>query len=69
MGTVPVHTRVVVRYLLFTGSATDALGELIERDERGCTVATRLGPERIPFTRVIAARTVPPPPPRRLAGA
>lgn len=62
---VPLGERVVVRYLLPSGSATDALGELVERDATSCVVRTRRGPVRIPLAEVVAAKPVPPAPQRR----
>lgn len=64
--TIPLGTRVVVRYLIEDGErATDALGELLERSDEAVVVATRSGPEIVPFTQVLLAKPVPPPPPRR----
>ncbi|MFB8145967.1 hypothetical protein ACFC1W_04385 [Microbacterium sp. NPDC056003] len=61
----PGH-RVVVRYLLPTGQATDALGELREADAETVVVDGKRGVERIPRADIIAAKEVPPPPaPRR----
>lgn len=63
----PGH-RVVVRYILPTGQATDALGELLSRDAQTITVDGKRGVERIPRGAIIAAKEVPPPPaprPRR----
>ncbi|MBE7161975.1 MAG: hypothetical protein INR72_12080 [Williamsia herbipolensis] len=58
--------RVVVRHLLPGGSATDALGMLVARDEDSCTVDTRRGAVRIELAQIVAAKRVPPPPaPRR----
>ncbi|MDJ1113556.1 hypothetical protein [Microbacterium dauci] len=54
--------RVVVRYLLPTGQATDALGVLLEASETELVVDGKRGPERIPRGAVIAAKEVPPPP-------
>lgn len=64
---VPVGTRVVVRYLIEDGErATDALGELVSREEDWLTVRTRSGDRRIAAGDVVAAKPVPPPPrPRR----
>lgn len=62
--------RVVVRYLLPSGQATDALGELLSADDDAIVVAGKRGEERIPRGAVIAAKEVPPPPaprPRRTA--
>jgi hypothetical protein len=63
----PGH-RVVVRYILPTGQATDALGELLSTDAQTITVDGKRGVERIPRSAIIAAKEVPPPPaprPRR----
>lgn len=57
--------RVVVRYILPTGQATDALGELLSADDETIVVDGKRGIERIPRGAVIAAKEVPPPPPRR----
>lgn len=62
-------TRVVVRYLLPDGRATDALGELVSIDVDLVVVDGKRGVERIPRAAVIAAKAVPPPPePRRRTG-
>ncbi|WP_243074651.1 hypothetical protein [Microbacterium sp. SS28] len=58
--------RVVVRYILPTGQATDALGELLSADEATIVVDGKRGIERIPRGAVIAAKEVPPPPAPRL---
>jgi hypothetical protein len=61
-------TRVVVRYLLPTGQATDALGTLVSADETTLVVDGKRGLETIAVSSVIAAKPVPPPPaprPRR----
>ena len=61
----PGH-RVVVRYLLPSGQATDALGELLSADDETVVVDGKRGVERIPRGAIIAAKQVPPPPaPRR----
>lgn len=58
--------RVVVRYLLPTGQATDALGELLSADADTIVVDGKRGIERIARTAVVAAKPVPPAPaPRR----
>ena len=60
--------RVVVRYLLPSGQATDALGELLRADAATVVVDGKRGVERIPVTAIIAAKEVPPAPeprPRR----
>ena len=62
-------TRVVVRYLLPTGQATDALGELLSADVTTVVVDGKRGIERIPTSAIIAAKEVPPPPePRQRRG-
>ncbi|MCK0112220.1 hypothetical protein MWU75_08735 [Ornithinimicrobium sp. F0845] len=67
--TLPLGTRVVVRYLIEDGErATDALGELVERTEEQVVIQTRRGPERVPLAQVLLAKPVPPPPPRRPRG-
>lgn len=64
--TIPVGTRVVVRYLIEDGErATDALGELIERTDDHVVIDTRRGPESVPLAQVLLAKPVPPPPPPR----
>jgi hypothetical protein len=57
----PGH-RVVVRYMLPTGQATDALGELLSMDAETVTVSGKRGVERISRGAIIAAKEVPPPP-------
>ena len=64
----PGH-RVVVRYLLPTGQATDALGELLSADATTVVVDGKRGVERIPRGAIIAAKQVPPPPVPRVRGA
>jgi hypothetical protein len=54
--------RVVVRYLLPSGQATDALGELLRADAATVVVDGKRGIERIPVTAIIAAKEVPPAP-------
>ena len=54
--------RVVVRYILPTGQATDALGELLSADADSVVVDGKRGVERIPRGAIIAAKEVPPPP-------
>ena len=58
--------RVVVRYLLPTGQATDALGVLISADAETLVVDGKRGIERIAVSTVIAAKEVPPPPSLRM---
>ncbi|MGN6221647.1 MAG: putative acetyltransferase [Microbacterium sp.] len=57
--------RVVVRYILPSGQATDALGELLSADAATVVVDGKRGVERIPRGAIIAAKQVPPPPPPR----
>ncbi|MGU3644866.1 hypothetical protein ACLBXX_07830 [Microbacterium sp. C23T] len=57
----PGH-RVVVRYILPTGQATDALGELLSADAESVVVDGKRSVERIPRGAIIAAKEVPPPP-------
>ena len=54
--------RVVVRYRLPSGQATDALGMLLSADESTLVVDGKRGIERIAVSTVIAAREVPPAP-------
>ncbi|MHA7306366.1 putative acetyltransferase [Arthrobacter sp. TMN-49] len=60
----PLGTRVVIRYRIDAG-LTDALGDLVARDDASCTISTRTGPVAIKFDDVQLAKAVPPPPPRR----
>ncbi|WP_106814215.1 putative acetyltransferase [Microbacterium timonense] len=60
----PGH-RVVVRYLLPSGQATDALGDLLSADETTIVVDGKRGVERIARSAIVAAKEVPPPPPPR----
>lgn len=57
----PGH-RVVVRYLLPSGQATDALGELLSADATTVVVDGKRGVEHIAVSDIIAAKEVPPPP-------
>jgi len=60
--------RVVVRYRLPSGQATDALGMLLSADEATLVVDGKRGIERIAVADVLAAKQVPPAPeprPRR----
>ncbi|MDJ0335466.1 hypothetical protein QMG83_09545 [Salinibacterium sp. G-O1] len=54
--------RVVVRYRLPTGQATDALGMLVSADETTLVVDGKRGLERIDVSSIIAAKEVPPAP-------
>ena len=54
--------RVVVRYLLPTGQATDVLGVLISADAQTLVIDGKRGIEHIAVDTVIAAKEVPPPP-------
>jgi SAM-dependent methyltransferase len=60
----PLGTRVVVRYRI-DGGFTDALGNLVARDDTTCTVDTRRGPVVVAFEAVALAKPVPPPPVRK----
>ena len=55
-------TRVVVRYRLPSGQATDVLGMLLSADDATLVVDGKRGIERIAVADVIAAKQVPPPP-------
>jgi len=57
--------RVVVRYRLADGRATDALGTLLSADATHLIVDGKRGVETIAIDDVIAAKEVPPAPPRR----
>ncbi|WP_084129651.1 hypothetical protein [Demequina sp. NBRC 110055] len=57
--------RVVVRYLIATGEATDALGELLGADDQEVVVDGVRGVARIPVNAIVAAKQVPPRPQRR----
>ena len=57
--------RVVVRYRLPSGQATDALGQLISADASHFVVDDKRGIETIAVEDVIAAKEVPPPPAAR----
>lgn len=58
----PPGRRVVVRYLLPTGQATDALGELLSADAETVVVDGKRGVETIAVADIVAAKEVPPPP-------
>ncbi len=60
-----VGTRVVIRYRLNDGRATDALGELTSVTATHVVVATKRGPETIEVERILVAKQVPPAPTRR----
>jgi hypothetical protein len=59
---VPIGTRVVARYLIEDGRATDALGYLRSRDADAVVIETKRGLETVGLATVIAATEVPPPP-------
>ena len=61
--------RVVVRYLLPSGQATDALGELLSADAETVIVDGKRGVEIIARADIVAAKEVPPPPAPRRATA
>ena len=54
--------RVVIRYRLDDGRATDALGILLSLTSSHAVVDTKRGAESIELVRVIASKVVPPPP-------
>lgn len=60
----PPGHRVVVRYLLPSGQATDALGMLVSVDAETVVVETKRGLVRVAGDTIVAAKEVPPPPPR-----
>lgn len=62
--TLPLGTRVVVRYRI-AGGLTDALGYLRSATDTQCMVETRTSEVVIDLADVQAAKEVPPPPPRR----
>lgn len=59
---IPLGTRVVARYLLADGRATDALGYVRSRDATHVVIETKRGREAVVLATVIAAKEVPPPP-------
>jgi hypothetical protein len=59
---IPLDTRVVVRYRIEDGRATDALGYLRSRDADHVVVQTKRGLDTVVLAAVIAAKEVPPPP-------
>jgi hypothetical protein len=61
----PMGMRVVIRYLLPDGMATDVLGFVSASDETHVAVASMRGMESVALATVIAAKEVPPPPARR----
>ena len=63
----PGH-RVVVRYLLPSGEATDALGNLLSADAATVVVDGKRGIERIAVADILAAKEVPPGPGARAPG-
>ena len=59
-----VGDRVVIRYGLPDGRATDALGDVVAITGLTCTVRTKRGDDPVPIAAAIAARRVPPGPRR-----
>jgi N-acetylglutamate synthase len=57
-----IGQRVVLRYLLPDGRATDVLGRLAAWDDSAATVTTRTGPVTVPLGDLLMGKTVPPPP-------
>lgn len=62
--TPPMAMRVVIRYRLPDGMATDVIGLVSASDETHVTVASMRGIETVALDTVIAAKEVPPPPAR-----
>lgn len=62
IGGFAIGDRVVIRFGLPDGMATDALGEVIALDAAACTVRTKRGDVAVPIAAAIAAKRVPPPP-------
>jgi hypothetical protein len=62
-----IGTRVVIRYRLPDGRATDALGPLIEAHSTYVVVETKRGAARIERSTILAAKPVPPAPDRKAA--
>jgi hypothetical protein len=65
--TAPMGMRVVIRYRLPEGMATDVIGFVSASDDTQVAVASRRGLETVTLDTVIAARAVPPPPAGRTA--
>lgn len=63
--TAPMGMRVVIRYRLPDGMATDVIGFVSASDETHVAVASMRGMETVALDTVIAAKEVPPPPARR----
>ena len=61
----PMGMRVVIRYRLLDGMATDVLGFVSASDETHVVVASTRGLETIALDTVIASKEVPPAPVRR----
>jgi hypothetical protein len=57
-----IGERVVIRYGLPDGMATDALGEIVALDAVTCTVRTKRGDVAVPIAAAILAKRVPPKP-------
>ena len=62
LGTLPLGSRVVVRYRV-AAAATDALGVLLRRSDSECEIHTRRGNVTVQWGDIVAAKQVPPPPP------
>ena len=62
----PMGMRVVIRYRLPDGMATDVLGFVSASDETHVVVASARGLETVALETVIASKEVPPPPVRRV---
>lgn len=62
----PLGTRVVIRYLIQGGAATDVLGELSRWSDTECEVLTKHGDlVTVVLANVVAAKAIPPAPVRR----
>ena len=61
----PMGMRVVIRYRLADGMATDVLGYVSASDATAIVVASTRGLETVQLDTVIAAKEIPPPPARR----
>lgn len=64
----PMGMRVVIRYGLPDGRATDVIGFVSASDDTAIVVASTRGLETVQLDTVIAAKEVPPPPVRRERG-
>ena len=65
LSSAPMGMRVVIRYRLEDGRATDVLGFVSASDASAIVVASTRGLETVQYSTVIAAKEIPPPPPPR----